>query len=424
MKRIFTTSLVALLLVAGLLSFPSLPARSQDADPPSMAPPLRAPDDFEPSPLRLATTSSLTLEDSGPKAVAIVGDVHSYTDTYKDDMERAVKALRSHGVTVETFYYGDRTFSWADVVSAATGAHFLLYMGHGVHWGGGTCTEPELVGGFYLGDGGFVHPDQIRSDLAGRMAGDAVVIISHACYAAGDTACDSSVDNWATEAEAERRVRMYAAPFADIGLEAYFANNYYYSAANFVNELLADEPPTVGEVFKSVAPYHPDTFRDLSYPDDPAYDLWLSGETGRWNDGFVGIPDHVFDLYPTPQLGPLGDVLTFTYYLSDTTFFPSAHVLMPENVGSDDSLIWEVTASGGWFTVDPTSGQTPAVDVTDGFAVTPIEAGTLAAASYTGVVTVSVTSPDGTVDGVQAVEVNLETRSGGLNRVYLPLVAH
>jgi hypothetical protein len=429
MKRDATKTLVTLLLVIGLLSFPIPAAHARDTDPP-MAPPLRAPDDLQAKPLDLPALSSLGVEEDGLKAVAVVGEVGTLTDSYKDDMDRAMEALRSHGVTVETFYYGERAFDWRDVVPATMGAHFLLYMGHGV-WMGGSCTQPDLVGGFYLGDDGdddeddiaFVSPDQIRSDLAGRMAEDAVVIFSHACYAAGDSYCEDAPSDWPSQAQAERFVRMYAAPFVDVGFEAYFANNYNASAANFVDHLLADEPTAAGEAFQSVSPYDPNEFRDLDYPDDPAYDLWLSGETADWNHAFVGIPDYVFGTGATPQLGPLPETVTFTHYLSDPAFFPSSQMLTLENVGSDDTLTWEVVGNGGWFTVTPTTGETGAMDATtsSGFTIIPTDGGGIAAAADTGIVTVTVTNPEGTINGVQTIEVTLRTVAGTPNLVYLPL---
>jgi hypothetical protein len=59
---------------------------------------------------------------------------------------------------------------------------------------------------------------------------------------------------------------MYAGPFVDIGMEAYYANNYYYSAANIAEQLLADPASrkNVGDIFKSVYPYTPSEFRDLA----------------------------------------------------------------------------------------------------------------------------------------------------------------
>jgi hypothetical protein len=389
----FSLGLLLLLAWTGALA-------AQTETPSHIAPPLRGPDDYTFTPLP-PPPPSIAPAAVSLKAVAIVGDVGDSTADYKQDMEQAVAALQSHGVAVERFYYGDRTFTWADIVTAATGAHFLLYMGHGVHWGG-SCSQPTLVGGFYLGPGQLVHPDQIRSDLNGRMASGGVVIISHACFSAGQTACDPS--GQPSQEEAARRVQMYAAPFVDIGLKAYFANNYFSSARNYVNEILADPATrkTVGDIFKSVYPYSPAKFRDLSYP-APEYDLWLSGEPGSWHDAFAGIPSYRFtaDLC---ELLLLPEVLTFTYSLATGAVRPPTRTLTP--TGLYCPLTWTVTRSGDWFTVSPTSGRTPTGTLT----VQPLST-TLAGYAigrYTGTITVTVTDPPGTANGVQRVWVTVD----------------
>ncbi len=400
-REIWIPVLTALLLGALLI----LPARSQSVDRPEyMSPPLRGPDDHRPWSLDRSALPPLDSQSDGLKAVAIVGDVEDHTHVYKTDMDVAVNALQNHGVTVEKFYYGDRTFTWSDVITAATDAHFLLYMGHGIWWGG-SCTNPTLVGGFSFGNQ-FVHPDDIRNDLAGRMADDSIVIFSHACFSAGNTACDG--DGEPSQDEAERRVRMYAAPFVDIGMEAYFANNYFNSAANIVNKVLADPTSrkSVGDIFKSVYPYNASKFRDLTYPDASEYDLWLSGTTGHWSDAFVGIPDYVFRGDIRPELGQLPASLAFTYNTATAQISPATHTLAPTNVSNNDSLTWDVTTQGDWFTVSPTSGSTSNDQITVAL-FTPTVAG-LPVGRHTGAFTVTITDPPDTLNGVQRVDLELD----------------
>jgi len=406
---------IALLLLCGLLMLlDPLQARSQSPDPAAYtAPPLRGQDDQRPPPLDRAALPPLDAQDDGLKAVAIVGHVEGLMSSLKSDMDAAVNALQDHGVTVETFYYGERSFTWKDIVAAASNAHFLLYMGHGMYWGG-SCTNPTLVGGFYLGPGQYVHPDDVRDDLGGRLAENSVAILSHACFSAGNTSCDPS--GQPSQDEAERRVRMYASAFVDIGMQAYYANNYYYSAADYVDQLLAD-PATrknAGDIFKSVYPYNSSLFRDLTYPDTPGYDLWLSGSTGDWSDAFVGIPDYVFGSASSPELGSLPASLDFTYNLATTSLSPPTHTIALNNVGGEDTLNWNATKEGTWFTVSPTSGGTP-----DDVTITP-ENGVIAGLGvghYTGAVTVAVTDPPDTKNSVQRVDLGLDVvvpQLGGL----------
>ncbi|MCS7282521.1 MAG: hypothetical protein NZ769_04060 [Anaerolineae bacterium] len=367
-----------------------------------LAPPLRGPDRYTFTPLPPPPEPRIAPAAVTLKAVAIVGDVEGYTPDYKQDMDRAVAALQARGVAVEKFYYGDRSFTWADIVTAATGAHFLLYMGHGIWWSG-PCTQPTLVGGFYLGPGQFVHPDRIRTDLNGRMAPGAIVILSHVCFSAGQTACDTP-GSTPSQDEAARRVQMYAAPFVDIGLKAYFANNYYQSAANYVNQILADPMTrqTVGNIFKSIYPNNPSKFRDLSYP-KPEYDLWLNGDTGDWHHAFVGIPSYRFtaDLC---ELAPLPDVITFTYSLATGVLRPSARTVTPTVLNC--SLTWTAIRSGNWFTVTPTSGRTSI----DSLRIQPFTTtlSSYAVGRYTGTVTLTLTDSSGIIYGIQRMTVTVD----------------
>ena len=394
-------------LLSILLLLAPLPVQSRDVHPPRyVAPPLRGPEENEWQPLDAAELPALRAQGGGLKAVAIVGDVGGSTGSFRNDMDVAVDVLQQKGVTVRRFYAGVHSFNWGDVVAAATDAHFLLYMGHGIWWSG-PCQHPDLVGGFYFYDNQFVHPNQIRSDLAGRMDEDGVVILSHACFSAGNTACDGGGEP--SQAEAARRVRMYAAPFVDSGMEAYFANNYYYSAGAIVNHLLA-EPSTrksVGGIFKSVYPFSASQFRDLSYPAAAGYDLWLSGTTGNWSDAFVGIPGYVFagDVEPS-ELGPLPASLHFTYNTATEALVPGQRVLAPTNTASDVTLTWNVSKQGDWFSVSPSNGTAPGDRIT----ITPNASAiaSLPVGHYNGALTVSVTDPADTVNGVQRVDLKLD----------------
>ena len=236
---------------------------------------------------------------NGLKAVAIVGDVESLTSSYKANMNDAVDALQNHGVSVAKFYYGDTRFTWLDIVAAAQGAHFLLYMGHGVYQG--SMPYPSLVGGFYLGDGQIVLPDHVRHFLDGVLAPDSIIIFSNTCFTAGSASGDPFD---LPQSEAERRVKMYAEPFTDIGMEAYFANNHFHSAERTVNLIL--DGYTMGDVFKGGEGHNADSFVDLTYP-KMGYDLWLDGNPGDWDLAFVGIPEYVFQVgipTPTPTYTP------------------------------------------------------------------------------------------------------------------------
>ena len=416
-------ALIGGILIAGLFGPPTTQrAHTQPTSPTTgavTAPPIRGPEGYESEPY---VTNDDTLSEAdrwtrppapdsptGLKAVAIVGEVDPYTDEFIGDMNNAVSALQSYGVTVETFYYGQASFTWDDIVTATVNAHFLLYMGHGVFYDSWeNCSQPAEVGGFYLGYGPIVTPDTIRQDLTGRMHDDGVVILSHACYSAGNTACDPS--GWPSLAEAERRVRMYAAPFVDIGLEAYFANNYYNSMTQYIHELLApvSTRKPVGDIFKTVFPYNASEFRDLDYPDADAYDLWLSGSTGEWDDAFVGIPTYVFQQEASPEFGPLPASIDLTYDTGTETFTSGNHELTIENVGNSEALSWQATQVGDWFTSSPSQGTTPD-DPTLALMPNPEALYSLGEGAHgsAGAITVTITDPPETEPPSQRVDLRL-----------------
>jgi hypothetical protein len=409
-----TLTLIAGLLITGLFGLPDAQrADTHNLAPTSesiMAPPLRGPETYtsqglKPDAIEAMSRPAAPASTTGLKAVAIVGDVEGHTDDFISDMNKAVNALENYGASVATFYYGQRSFSWDDIVTAANGAHFLLYMGHGVYYGG-ECANPTEVGGFALGYGPIVTPDDIRNDLAGRMAPHAVVILSHACFSAGNTSCDPT--GWPNEAEAERRVRMYAAPFVDIGLQAYYANNYYNSTTAYIYELLApmDTRSSVGNIFKSVDPYSASEFRDLTYPAAGAYDLWLSGSTGDFSDAFVGIPTYIFQDETIPELGSLPTAIDLTFDSGTETFTSGNDTIGIENVGSADALNWEVTQEGDWFTTVPSQGKAPD-DPNLTIAPNVSELLKLDEGRYTGVLTVTITDPPDTENAVQHVDLSV-----------------
>lgn len=412
MGRVSTLLMLMLVLAAATLGGGGAaagPALGSSPDVGFCSGAIRLPDGHVPEPLDRGAIIDSVPADQGVKAVAIVGDVGSSTPGYRAEMDEAAAALQGYGVVVTKFYYGVHTFGWAEVVAAAHQAHFLLYMGHGVY--SGDLPYPTWVGGFYFGSGEFVSPDQIRNDLAGVMAPDSMVIFSHACFTAGSSAGDPAD---LAQSEAQRRVTMYADPFTDIGMQAYFANNYFHSAAQTVDQVFAGA--TMEDVFKGGVGYNPANFRDLSYP-LAGYDLWLDGTPGSWHLAFVGIPDYVFDpAGPPPELGNLPDSFDFLYSIPDQRLLPLSVEMRPSNVGSEEPLTWTVTITGSWFTADPLGGTSP-----DSFRISPTTFSTDTVGVLTGEVLVTVVDPPDVANSPHRVDLSLHVIDQALEDVFLPL---
>ena len=124
--------------------------------------------------------------------------------------------------------------------------------------------------------------------------------------------------------------------------------------------------------------------------------------------------DQVF----TPTLGGLPDELSFTYSISDAQLLPAAHLLTPQNVGSDETLTWTLDSQGTWFEVQPTGGATPAF-----FAITPTAFSTSTVTTYTGLVTVTSVTPLGVEQSPRRIDLTLRVVSEPFSYIYLPLVA-
>jgi hypothetical protein len=118
----------------------------------------------------------------------------------------------------------------------------------------------------------------------------------------------------------------------------------------------------------------------------------------------------------SPLLGNLPDALSFTYSIPDQRFLLPTRLVTPLNVGSEQPLTWTVTTSGGWFSVAPLAGPTPA-----SFQITPTVSGTGLTTSYTGFVTVTVTDPPSTPGSPHRIDLSLRVIYTKLTTIYVPI---
>ncbi len=118
-----------------------------------------------------------------------------------------------------------------------------------------------------------------------------------------------------------------------------------------------------------------------------------------------------------PQLGKLPDTLTFLYSIPQAKLTPATVTLTPTAVGTLDPLTWMLTQTGTWFSVAPVSGTSP-----QAFQITPGGFVTDTPAVYTGVITVTVSDPPGTIGSPQRIDLTLRVIDTPLSVIYLPLV--
>ncbi len=222
---------------------------------------------------------------SGLKAVLlgapIDGDNGSWTTSEIANLKIASQALKANGVEVYEFYTPEN--NWESIRTAAKGAHFLMYRGHGVYDG---SNPPKWVGGFSL-KGKFASSEDIKKDL--QLADNAIVML-YGCFTAGNAGFDMgkiSLD------EAKRRVAMYSKPFLEIGCSGYYADWFGDAFQQFVKHLF--DGKTLGEAYKSYQDYNASTAEFFDHPNFPDKAMWLdhdiwSGQLS-YNNAFVGSPD-------------------------------------------------------------------------------------------------------------------------------------
>ncbi|MBN1992598.1 MAG: DUF11 domain-containing protein [Anaerolineae bacterium] len=259
------------------------------------------------------------------KAVLLVGPIDgdggSWTTEEKQNMDLAAAELQAHGVTVYKFYTPNN--NWEQIKTAANGAHFLFYRGHGVYSGD---MPPTWVGGFALKDK-FVSSDDIRNDL--NLAPNAIVML-YGCFTAGSSSAagEGQIDI----TEAKRRVGMYAHPFVDLNISGYYANWFGNAFQMYVRYLFAGQ--TLGKAYESYFDFNAATVDRSTYPHNAAYVMWLDkdywSERWQYNNAFVGKPE--VDLQEamgphlqltkivTPAVVESGQMLTYTLSVTNTGF--------------------------------------------------------------------------------------------------------
>ncbi|MCU0390666.1 MAG: PA14 domain-containing protein [Thermoflexibacter sp.] len=211
----------------------------------------------------------------------IDGDNGTWTQAEIANLKKVSAALQRNGVEVYEFYTPNN--NWEEIKKAANGAHFLLYRGHGVYDG---SEPPKWVGGFSLKDK-FVSSEEVIKDL--KLAKGAIVML-YGCFTAGNAGGDIGKIGLQ---EAQRRVAMYAKPFMEMGVSAYYANWFGDAFEKYVSFLF--EGKSTGDAYKNYTDFNEKTVKYGKHPQIGAMDMWIDhdvwdGKTA-YNNTFVGNPN-------------------------------------------------------------------------------------------------------------------------------------
>jgi hypothetical protein len=183
--------------------------------------------------------------------------------------------------------------SWNAIRTAAAGAQFFIYRGHGVSDG----NNPPNVGGLFLTIG-YVSPDNIRSEL--HLAKNAIVMI-FGCYAAGSPSEDVTL----ASSEAYRRVVQYSDPFFTAGAGGYFSNWFGDAFQQLIRYLFNGK--TLGNPYQTYFDYSAATAESYTRPIDPGKVVWLDKDYWdggyKYDNAFVGLANStILDLFKTTMV--------------------------------------------------------------------------------------------------------------------------
>ena len=321
-----------------------------------------------------------------PKAVIIVGPSSGMTDSNLVDAESFAVKAEAAGMHVERVFFPNAT--WDNVLANIQGASLVVYMGHGYGWPSpytSKLTESRQDGmglNSFAGSGPnqytYYGANLIRAYV--HLAPNAVVILVHGCYTAGNGEPGMAIP---TEDLARERVDNFASGYLGAGAKAVFAFGWNQKL-NYSNALMSSNL-TMDQMFMTSAGGSPAGFvgwRDRRFESvrtpggvnhlDPhasyGYYRAVTGNLGMtaadWRAGASGVappppppPPPPEDPADPPQITALSAGTTVGGMFVVSPDVPSFH---PNGDGLDEELVVEHTVSRAAYldaTVTDSAGQ-------------------------------------------------------------------
>jgi hypothetical protein len=207
---------------------------------------------------------------SSAKVVIIVGPVDTSTSSYITDANVAATSARQYSSNVVTIYTPHAT--WAAVSAALQGASIVVYMGHGngytspYHPTFNINAIPSTVDGLGLNPkdtSAAKVPDNSTTQYHGEaelaktihLAPNAVVILAHLCYSAGNSESQNPAP---TFAEARLRVDNMGAGWLRTGARAVISEVYSSGMAGWYIGRLFSTHETINDLWQSAPTFKHD----------------------------------------------------------------------------------------------------------------------------------------------------------------------
>jgi hypothetical protein len=195
---------------------------------------------------------------AAPKVVIVVGAVEANTERDRLDADQIYAEAIKHTPNVIRIYSPNATY--AKVRDAAQGASIFIYLGHG--YGFPSPYRPVLspsvhdgmglneIGGVSDSDKKYYGESFIASDF--RLARNAVVLLSHACYSAGSS---ESGDPEPTIPVARERVDNFASGWIKAGARMVSADSWTSGVIYTIASIFTTDQP-LAQVWKNAPSRH------------------------------------------------------------------------------------------------------------------------------------------------------------------------
>ncbi|HLY12787.1 MAG TPA: hypothetical protein VKR24_00430 [Candidatus Limnocylindrales bacterium] len=189
---------------------------------------------------------------SNAKIVIIVGPVEGTTPSYIADANDTAAVAREYSSNVLTFYSPNAT--WSKVEPALQGASIVVYFGHGNGWPSPYTPFQEntkdglgLNGTANAGNSNvkYYGANYLAQDV--KLAPNAVVILGHLCYSAGNSESGNPAP---TMAVAQERVDNMGAGWRASGARAVISEPYSNEAGWYIQSLFTTHQ-TIGALWLS-----------------------------------------------------------------------------------------------------------------------------------------------------------------------------
>jgi hypothetical protein len=216
------------------------------------------------------------------KVVIVVGPVEGTTARYRADANALAAQARNYGAAVTQIYSPNAT--WSRVKTAAQGANILIYLGHGNGTPSPYPYSPATKNGMGLnaraghGNSNVKYYGSSYVKLI-HLAPNAVVILNHLCYSAGNSEPGRAAP---TAKVARQRIDYYASSFLKTGAKAVFAEPK--GGAGYILTGLFTTNLTMRQIFTQHGPA-PTTFASTRTSGATA----VAKLTVRSVEGFLGV---------------------------------------------------------------------------------------------------------------------------------------